>query len=146
MTTAESRERPVRSGSAFAIVFVAVVALVAAYFALGMPGMDHSGGEVTALSPKEFGERLRDPEAFVVNVHVPDEGGIDGTDAEIPYDRIVGDGRLPGHGTQLLLYCKTGRMSEIAGRDLVREGYTRVAHLAGGMEGWKRAGFDLARG
>ena len=137
----------------FAIAMIAVVA----YFVLGMPGMDHSTGSTGSidhnamavpvrLSPKEFAAQLEDPGAFVVNVHVPDEGGIDGTDDIIAYDRILGDARLPAaKGTPILLYCRTGRMSDSAGRALLDAGYARVAHLDGGMDAWERAGFSLAR-
>lgn len=135
--------------------FAALVIAVVGYFALGMPGMDHSVGETGdmghdsmaapgSLSPKEFAARLEDRDAFVVNVHVPYEGGIAGTDAVIPYDRIVGDALLPAaRDTPILLYCRTGRMSDSAGRALIDNGYTRVSHLDGGMEAWQRAGFAL---
>ena len=34
-------------------------------------------------------------------------------------------------------------MSEIAGRELARRGYGRVAHLAGGMLAWKKSGYEV---
>lgn len=157
MTTDERYAPPERSGRVVAIAFVVLAAAVAAYFALDMPGMDHGGsmadsGEdsrdaLAALAPAAFADRLDDPGTFVVNVHVPDEGTIDGTDATIPFDQIVGDGRLPAaKGTALLLYCKTGRMSASAGRALLEVGFTDVSHLEGGMEAWVRAGYALAPG
>lgn len=136
------------------IVFAAVaVAAVVAYFAFGMPGMDHGGGAagMASMDPSEmrvsvddFASRLDAPEAFVVNVHVPDEGTIEGTDASIPYDEIIGDDRLPADkATPILLYCKTGRMSGEAATALMEAGYADVVHLDGGMDAWVAAGRSL---
>lgn len=152
-------QRPLRSGRAAVVAFVVVVVVaVVGYFALGMPGMDRSGvsmtgmgqaasGDPMSLDPKAFAGRLTDSSTFVVNVHVPAAARIAGTDAAIPYDRIVGDARLPAaKDTAILLYCRTGRMSQIAGRELVAAGYTDVSQLDGGMEAWQRAGLPLQGG
>lgn len=148
MSTTEAAPVRERSGRAFAIAFVAIVGGIALYFLLDMPGMDHGGmadGAVATVAPAAFADRLDDPGTFVINVHVPDEGSIEGTDAAIPFDGIEGDDRLPAQkDTPLLLYCKTGRMSASAGRALLDAGYTDVAHLDGGMDAWVRAGYPLA--
>lgn len=150
----ESAAEPSALSRRLIVVGVAIAALaVAAYFLFGMPGMDHSMGtatsesstELVALDPDEFMTRVQAPQAFVVDVHVPDAGTvIDGTDAQVPYDRVAGDGRLPADtDTPLLLYCQTGRMSAVAGQALLDAGYTDVAHLQGGTDAWLRAGFPL---
>ncbi len=91
--------------------------------------------------PAAFEERMKNEPAMVINVHIPYEGELSGTDAFIPYDKIKGDPRLPeDKNTEILLYCKTGRMSEEAGVDLHEEGYTNIAHLEGGMNAWKDSG------
>lgn len=98
------------------------------------------------LAPVKFAERVADPGAFVVNVHVPAGESIAGTDAVIAYDEIADDGRLPpAKDTPILLYCQTGRMSQTAGRDLMADGYTNVSHLAGGLEAWEQARLPLER-
>lgn len=80
----------------------------------------------------------------MINVHIPYEGELDETDAFIPYDKIVGDDRVPKDKTrEILLYCRTGHMSEEAAAALHDVGYTRVAHLEGGMEGWEGSGRKL---
>lgn len=138
------------SGRWLVATFAAVMAVAIGWLVLGMPGMDHdTGGEhasmtVDTLGPSEFADRLADPEAFVVNVHQPNEGEIEGTDALIPYDQIAGDPRLPvAKSTPVVLYCLTGRMSETAARTLMAEGYTDVAHLGGGMQAWREAGREV---
>lgn len=136
------------------LVLGGLVAVVA-YFALGMPGMDHGLDEamgdmdmtgLVELTPSAFAARADDAGVFVVNVHVPDEGAIAGTDAAIPYDSLVEDARLPAdRATPVLLYCKTGRMSASAGQDLLDAGYTDVSHLSGGMDAWVASGRKLSR-
>lgn len=136
----------------------ALLIAVMAYFSFGMPGMDHgSPPEETApmpgmdhdaaaagfdaLEPSAFAARALDEDAFVVNVHVPFDGEIAGTDAHIPYDRIVDNAALPSdRGTAVLVYCRTGAMSAEAAGALRAAGYTDVAHLRGGMDAWEAAG------
>ena len=134
-------------------ILAIAVATIAAYFAVGMPGMDHGAdrGAASAMDASEvavgvdeFARRMASPEAFVVNVHVPDEGTIDGTDAAIPYRDILDDARLPAAtSTSILLYCKTGRMSAEAATALLAADFTDVVHLEGGMDAWAAAGRPL---
>jgi len=151
-----------RSGRALVVAGVVAGGLFVAYLALGMPGMDHGptdaegsmasmesmdheAMEYAALSVDEFAAQMSEG-AFVVNVHRPYAGEIDGTDAFIEFDDIAGDRRLPAEpDTPILLYCKTGRMSAVAAEALVTSGYTDVAHLEGGMEAWESAGRPLRR-
>lgn len=134
------------------VALVAVIAAVVVYFTLGMPGMDHgaSGGMAgmnsasMAVLSDDFARRMEAPGAFVVNVHVPVGVGINGTDATIDFDRIVGDDRLPSDkATPILVYCATGRMSAQAAAALMTAGYGDVVYLDGGLEAWKAAGRAL---
>lgn len=96
--------------------------------------------EASALAPM-----LPRKDFTLINVHVPYEGEIRGTDLSVPFDR-VGDhlDRLPpDRSAKLVVYCRSGRMSTIAARELVARGYTNVWHLAGGMIAWARAGHPI---
>lgn len=138
-----------RSSLATKAVIVAAIAGVVAYFALGMPGMDHSTSNsampaghsmLSAVSPERFASLIDTDGAFVVNVHVPYEGEIVGTDAFVDYRTILDDRSLPTDRSQpILLYCMSGRMSQIAGNALGAAGYTNITHLDGGMKAWERS-------
>lgn len=110
---------------------------------------DNEGKGYVDISPERLWEIMQSEEQrrnyTVVNVHVPYEGHIPGTDRFIPYDRIDQElAQLPGdRSAPIVVYCMSGRMSEIAARRLVDLGYTDVLNLAGGMEAWRRAGYPL---
>jgi len=145
-----------RSGRIVVLALAGLAVLAGAYFALGMPGMDHeadpvAGSEMDGMGPMatglreldvdEFADRVVDPGSFTVNVHVPAGEEIDGTDAVVPYDEIAASSALPeDRSTPVLLYCETGRMSAIAGQTLLDQGYQDVSHLGGGLVAWRAAG------
>jgi len=105
------------------------------------------GGSYTNVGPAALRERLARKDFFLLNVHVPYEGEIEGTDANVPYDQVEQRiGQLPpDRSAPILLYCRSGRMSTTAAETLVRLGYTSVWHLEGGFIAWERAGFPLIR-
>ena len=48
-------------------------------------------------------------------------------------------------GAKIVLYCRSGRMSEIAANELVRLGYRNVSHIAGVFVAWAKAGHELVQ-
>lgn len=97
---------------------------------------------VRAVGPDEFAAAIAEPERVTINVHVPYEGDITGTDLSIPFDQITEQvSRLPSdRDTPLAVYCRSGRMSEIAADTLTNLGYANILDLQGGMQAWRDSG------
>jgi rhodanese-related sulfurtransferase len=101
----------------------------------------------TTLTSAQLAEMLPRKDFYLVNVHTPYDGEIRDTDAFIVYDKIAENlDKLPRNKNEkIVLYCQSGRMSEIAAQELSRLGYSRVSHLAGGMIDWKRNGHEVIK-
>jgi len=97
------------------------------------------------LEPEAFAAEVASGDRFVINVHTPDEGGIEGTDASIPFDQLEERAaELPQDPTTAIaVYCRSGGMSEIAVDTIVGMGYVDVVELGGGMIAWEADGRPL---
>lgn len=97
------------------------------------------------VDPGEFAAAIAEPDRLAVNVHVPFEGDIPGTDLSIPFDQIAAQAdRLPAdRDTPLAIYCRSGPMSTVAAQALRDLGYTDVVELRGGMRAWQAEGRAL---
>lgn len=154
-----------RAGRILVGAILALIVAMISYFALGMPGMDHSAGssmngmsmtdtpsDATEMSratsrlvePVRFDDVVSAGEAVVINVHVPYEGEIAGTDLFMPFDDIDPELLPTDRGTQLAVYCLSGNMSATAIESLTRFGYTDIIELDGGMNAWTESGRRLS--
>jgi rhodanese-related sulfurtransferase len=106
-----------------------------------------SGGSYRELDVAQLQAFLSAGAPRVINVHIPFEGDLPGTDDSIAYNEIANHlSRLPAdRGAAIVLYCRSGRMSAIAAEMLVGLGYTRVYHLGGGFNAWRSAGLPMAQ-
>jgi rhodanese-related sulfurtransferase len=102
-------------------------------------------GGVTLLDATAYRQAIGAGAAFVVNVHIPYEGEIEGTDAFVPFDQVEQHAAdLPADKTApLYIYCRSGRMSGEATPVLQRLGYTNIIDLKGGMSAWRDAGLKI---
>jgi rhodanese-related sulfurtransferase len=111
----------------------------------GAPIDGGTGASLGAISPAALHEALQNKDFLLVNVHVPNEGEIPGTDRHIPYTdtdalaQYIG----PDLGRKVVVYCMSNYMSTIAGNSLVGRGYRAIRYLDGGMGGWRAAGYPL---
>lgn len=103
------------------------------------------GAAPAKVTSGQLAEMLRGKDFFFVNTHIPYEGEIAGTDAFIPFDETASRIReYPADKTaKIVVYCRSGRMSAIAARELAKAGFTNVIDLSGGMVGWEDAGFTI---
>ena len=106
-----------------------------------------AGGSYKNVSADELNTMLKNKDFVFVNVHIPFAGDIAGTDLSLPYDQISAPenlSQLPADkNAKIVLYCRSGRMSEIAADDLMSLGYTNIWNLTGGMVNWEQAGYEL---
>lgn len=142
-----------RSGKLTVIALALLAVGVAVYFALGMPGMDHGnastmdGMDMSSATPAHrlahpdsFADALDQPGAVLINVHVPYDGEIEGTDLFMPFNQIDATKLPSDRGSALLVYCRSGTMSAAAAATLTSLGYTNVLELDGGMDAWRASG------
>src|SRR5208283_3289659 len=127
-------------------IFIFAMLLAAAGLAFGQATgsvegtrVSVDGGSYLDITPATLNALLSKKDFFFVNVHIPYQGEIAQTDAFIPFDQTQAslDKYPADKSAKIVLYCRSGRMSDIAARALVRQGYTRVFNLAGGMIEWE---------
>jgi rhodanese-related sulfurtransferase len=112
--------------------------------AVALAGCGSQPAQVTKIDVDQLATMLESKDFAFVNVHIPFEGEIAGTDAHIPFDEIADHlDELPAKDEKIVLYCRSGRMSDEASRELARLGYTNVYDVAGGMQAWSRSGRSL---
>jgi rhodanese-related sulfurtransferase len=108
-----------------------------------------TGGSYKNVTPNELNALLKNKDFVFVNVHIPFAGNIAGTDLSIAYDQIAEPSNLAqlpaDKNARIVLYCRSGRMSQIAADELVKLGYTNVWNLAGGMVDWEGAGYQFEK-
>jgi rhodanese-related sulfurtransferase len=121
------------------LIFVGCIAL------LLLPSWSMGQKGYINISVDQFVEMLKKKDFVLINVHIPYEGEIPGTDLFIPYNAIDQyKEKLPRQkDAGIVVYCKTGPMSTIAAEKLVSMGYTNVFNFQGGMRAWERSGRQL---
>ena len=99
------------------------------------------------LEPRDLKAQLVKKDFVLINVHTPYQGEIAGTDALIAFDTISSAKNLPKNkNAEIVIYCRSGRMSQIAAVQLVKMGYTNLRELRGGFNAWVAAGYKLEQG
>ncbi|WP_066899365.1 rhodanese-like domain-containing protein [Mycolicibacterium houstonense] len=134
-----------------ALAVVAAMSLTSCGSPSGAPSVTSTEGAATSVvlhrlvGPDEFASAIAESDRLTINVHVPFEGDIAGTDLSIPFDRIAEQvDRLPSdRDAPIAIYCRTGPMSATAAEALRSLGYTDVVELKGGMKAWQASGRPL---
>jgi rhodanese-related sulfurtransferase len=103
------------------------------------------------LTPADCATRVRNGEAFLVDVREPGEwtAGVAHSAKMLPLSDLTGARTqwkqflADANGREILLYCASGGRSGIAARLLVAEGF-RAANT-GGLGDWLGAGWPVAK-
>jgi rhodanese-related sulfurtransferase len=121
-----------------AILISSIGMLIASCSALPVSGASDSTSGYQMISVADLRDLMDSEEFTLVNVHIPHEGNIPGTDAAIPFDEIEHHlDLLPAEkDAKIVLYCRSGSMSRTASQKLVELGYTNVFDLEGGYNAW----------
>lgn len=123
------------------ILLLLLAACGASGFESGVETVSVDGGTYKDISVELLQDMLENKDFLLINVHIPFEGDIPGTDVSIPYNEI-GDhlDQLPADkDARIVLYCRSGSMSNTAAKELVKLGYSNVWNLDGGFIDWKKA-------
>jgi phage shock protein E len=84
----------------------------------------------------------------VRSVEEHDSGAIPGTDANIDFREMAQRHKEIGAGLDdhIVVYCQSGKRSNIAADTLTELGYRNVYNVRGSVNAWLQAGFQLAGG
>ena len=109
---------------------------------------------IEELTPEGLAEEMAHRGPLLIDIREPEErvrtGSIPGAvsavrgmiefyaDPASPYYRSEFD-----PAQRVVLFCASGGRSALAGRSLRQLGYVDVAHLAGGVNAWNAAGYQL---
>lgn len=96
-------------------------------------------------APERFFKVVARSKSYVLDVHIPEQRHIEGTDAFVPYDSIREHrDLLPDEDTPITLYCRSDGMSREVTDGLLEKGYEEVYLLRGGIQAWEDEGLPLS--
>lgn len=126
-------------------LFIPLVFILAACSTANPPPIKESAGGSAGykmISVDELFQALKSKDFLFINVHIPVEGNIPGTDLDIPFDKIEKQiNKFPADkNAKIILYCRSGSMGNTAAQTLAGLGYTNVFNLEGGYIAWEAAG------
>ena len=97
------------------------------------------------ITATELNQVMQKEDIVLIDVHMPEQQHIKGTDLVIPYNEIEKyQVKLPkDKNTAIYLYCQGGPMGEAAAKSLYELGYRNLYNLEGGAKAWRKAGLDF---
>lgn len=122
-------------------LIVLVLSFVGIWFYSSRNAYLHEEIEVKNINAQEFDEMAQKDDIFILDVHTPEQEHIKETDAFIPFDQINEHiDKLPADKTTpVIVYCRSGSMSQQASRELIDLGYLQVYNLEGGLNAYREA-------
>lgn len=101
--------------------------------------------ELNMITPKQLQTKLQQEDILLVDVHIPEQTHLPGTDTFIPFYRVDNEpDKFPINKNEpIYLYCKSGPMANWAAHSLLEMGYTNIYNLEGGLDAWKEQKLPL---
>ena len=126
-------------------LFILTGLLITSCMVLSNLGIVSKPAGYAMITVSELQELMDSEEFTFVNVHIPLEGNISNTDAEIPFDEIENylDLLPEDKDEKIVIYCRSGSMGDTASKTLVDLGYTNVSNLEGGYNAWNANGLPF---
>ncbi len=130
------------------LVIVLVLLLVGFGFFLNFKNSAQKSAKTASfknISPQELDKILATRNTFLVDVHTPLQKHLEGTDLVIPYNKIKENlNKFPkDKNAEIIVYCKSGRMSIEASNALLKAGYARVYNLTGGLNAYYESRYGV---
>lgn len=99
------------------------------------------------LAPTEVAEGLGRRSIVLVDVREPREYAAERIHGALLFPLSAFDpAALPDPGArEIVFYCGSGRRSAMAAERCLAAGVAHAAHLAGGLQAWRQAGYPVIR-
>ncbi len=94
--------------------------------------------KIKNINGEELEKMLQNKDFVLIDVHIPEQEHIPGTDYMIAYneiDKFIQN--FPDKKTKIVLYCRSDSMSTKTAKELIKRGYENIYNLEGGMNQWK---------
>ncbi|MAG52523.1 MAG: hypothetical protein CMH62_01010 [Nanoarchaeota archaeon] len=93
---------------------------------------------INNLDVENFAKLIEKDDVFLLDVRMPEETHIMGTDDTIAFDKLMENvDRLPKDKNQpIAVYCRSGVRSAKASETLKKMGYSNIYNLLGGKNAW----------
>jgi len=107
------------------------------------PGGTHP--DVTEAEVAEVQAWLADGEAVLIDVREPQEYEFEHVPGALlhPLSFLDPDVFPPISGPRLVFMCAVGKRSAAAIKQLQKAGFADLVNMAGGLDAWREAGYDL---
>ena len=119
------------------------LALIAAFVLVASACSFQKPNYLTMISPAELNKVMQTQDVFLVDVHIPEQRHIKGTDLFLAFNEVdQHSDKFPADkNTAIYLYCAGGPMGNAAARTLNDLGYKNLINLEGGAHAWGAAGY-----
>ncbi|MBK1624651.1 rhodanese-like domain-containing protein [Afifella marina] len=106
---------------------------------------DINGVPFETMTPQEVRKALDAHEIVLIDVRTPAEFAFERIPGALlaPMSELDADNLPTQTDKPVVFHCGSGKRSELVSRKAIEAGFTKAAHLEGGLAAWKQAGLPL---